>query len=293
MRAWVRMERVQRNLETQQAVRDFVVNTLLPEAGVMLVTAMISCGTMTGVVAAWRVATGIQLASRIVFAAEVALSIPIGQAVDRAFGRQVDDSFVGALKQAGIMTGMGLTSRVLGTIGKRVFGELRTRLPNVQPSPVTMRSRGVVHMVLPEGTTRARRRAAGTAFGGRQLPAVNGQWLTDGVAGYVPPSVANRLRGRQFRDWDHFREEFWKAVAAEPQLANQFNAQNRAYMAGGQAPIAPRGLQYGGRREYEIHHIEAIQRGGGVYDLDNLIVLAPLPHMGIHNPQVFVPRYRR
>ncbi|MBI2804656.1 MAG: hypothetical protein HYX68_06690 [Planctomycetes bacterium] len=128
MRAWVQMERQQRSLETQQAVRDFVVNTLLPEAGIMLATTIISAGTMTAFAAAWRVGTGIQLASRIVFAAEVALSIPVGQAVDRALGRPVDDSFLGAMKQAGMMAGMGLASRALGTVGARVFNELRTRL---------------------------------------------------------------------------------------------------------------------------------------------------------------------
>lgn len=44
--------------------------------------------------------------------------------------------------------------------------------------------------------------------------------------------------------------------------------------------------------DFRIHHIEAIERGGGVYNLDNLIILAPRTHTGIHNPQVFVPAYR-
>jgi RHS repeat-associated protein len=136
------------------------------------------------------------------------------------------------------------------------------------------------------------RSLSGVASGGRQLPAVNGQWLTEGVGGFVPPSVAKVLRGQTFRDWNHFRQEFWIAVSKDAQLARQFSLANQARMAEGLAPVAPRSLQYGQRIEYQIHHIEAIERGGAVYNLDNLIVLAPRTHMGIHNPQVFVPSYR-
>ncbi len=142
------------------------------------------------------------------------------------------------------------------------------------------------------GTALLRRKSAGVAIGGTQLPAINGQWLKDGVGGYVPQSVADRLRGRNFRNFDQFREQFWQAVAADPTLASQFARGNQGRMARGFAPVAPPSLQHGKQIEYQIHHIEAIERGGGVYDLDNLLILAPRPHMGIHNPQVFVPTYK-
>jgi hypothetical protein len=38
----------------------------------------------------------------------------------------------------------------------------------------------------------------------------------------------------------------------------------------------------GGRKSYEIHHLEKISKGGGVYDLDNLRVNTPRNHIDIH-----------
>lgn len=60
------------------------------------------------------------------------MSIPIEQAIRRAIGQQVDESFLGTLKQAGIMIGTRIGFYVLGEIGRRAFTALRGQVPNVQ-----------------------------------------------------------------------------------------------------------------------------------------------------------------
>jgi len=56
-------------------------------------------------------------------------------------------------------------------------------------------------------------------------------------------------------------------------------------MSNGKAPIA---LHEQRRRsaglKYEIHHMEEINAGGGVYDLSNLVITSPLKHThDLHN----------
>ncbi|MFB2764009.1 hypothetical protein [Marinobacter shengliensis] len=38
-----------------------------------------------------------------------------------------------------------------------------------------------------------------------------------------------------------------------------------------------------GREKYEIHHLEEIQNGGAVYDLDNMTITTPRNHIRIHS----------
>ncbi len=38
----------------------------------------------------------------------------------------------------------------------------------------------------------------------------------------------------------------------------------------------------GGRRSYELHHLEKVSEGGDVYDVDNLRVNTPRNHIDIH-----------
>lgn len=68
------------------------------------------------------------------------------------------------------------------------------------------------------------------------------------------------------------------AVANDPVLAAQFSAENVNAMRKGLAPVAVKSQYLGGQRSYILHHIEPIQHGGGVYDLDNLLVVTPRFH---------------
>ena len=49
---------------------------------------------------------------------------------------------------------------------------------------------------------------------------IDGKWLrgTHGNAGLFPSSVADKLRGRQFKSFDDFRENIWKEVGIDPPL---------------------------------------------------------------------------
>jgi len=120
---------------------------------------------------------------------------------------------------------------------------------------------------------------------GKGKPIV-GQWLkgTQGNAGYVPESVANQLRGQNFKSFDDFRAALWKAVGNTPELAKQFSSSNQSRMQGGLAPKALEEQANGGQTSYQIHHIQPIQRGGAVYDVDNLMIVTPTYHAEVLSP---------
>lgn len=122
------------------------------------------------------------------------------------------------------------------------------------------------------------RNSPGTATGGETLPEVEGDWLrgTHGNAGRIPKQVADRLRGQSFKSFDEFRAKFWETVADTPELASQFRNVNT--MREGYAPFAPQSQQLGGQMRYILHHRVPIQHGGGVYDLENLMVVTPRYH---------------
>ncbi|WP_367834552.1 HNH endonuclease signature motif containing protein [Pseudomonas lundensis] len=63
---------------------------------------------------------------------------------------------------------------------------------------------------------------------------------------------------------------------------SQFNATNQGWLAKGNSPFAPKAERNGGNGRYEIHHIEHIQHGGAIYDIDNLCVATPKRHVEIH-----------
>lgn len=129
---------------------------------------------------------------------------------------------------------------------------------------------------------------------GRDLPGkvegvgadVVGKWLMAsgkelGVP--VPTRIAKKLAGKEFRSFDAFRDAFWKEVVADSELAGQFNTNNRQRMKEGLAPRVQAKESVGGRRSFEIHHVELISQGGEVYDIDNLRVLTPKRHIEIHS----------
>ncbi len=108
-------------------------------------------------------------------------------------------------------------------------------------------------------------------------------WISANMEAPVPSKVADLLRGRQFANWDRYREAFWRAVASMPELVNQFSSQNRALMSRGLAPKAPESQQVPGQAEFHLHHVKRVADGGPVYDADNIKVVSPLRHQKIHH----------
>jgi hypothetical protein len=100
-----------------------------------------------------------------------------------------------------------------------------------------------------------------------------------------PKSVADKLKGKSYANFDEFRKDFWKAVADDPDLANQFIPQNIAKMKDGLAPSVRTSQQLGGQQSYILHHKTPINQGGGVYDMDNLYIVTPRFHKEILDPR--------
>lgn len=114
---------------------------------------------------------------------------------------------------------------------------------------------------------------------------VSGVWLAGagiGLGAPIPTRIADQLRGQTFRDFDAFRKAFWTAVGNDPELLSQFKASNQSFLLNGNSPFAPKTERNGGNVRYELHHIEHIQHGGAVFDVDNLCVMTPKRHVEIH-----------
>ncbi|MET8949134.1 RHS repeat-associated core domain-containing protein, partial [Streptomyces sp. NPDC004542] len=127
------------------------------------------------------------------------------------------------------------------------------------------------------------RNSPGAATGGFSLPSVSGKWLrgSEGNAGRIPGQVAKALHGREFSSFNDFRKAFWEQVSKHPELAGQFSKSGQTAMAAGKSPFVLEGQQVPGQYRYVLHHVQPIQRGGGVYDLDNIVVVTPRYHKEI------------
>ncbi|MEU9447308.1 DUF6531 domain-containing protein [Streptomyces sp. NPDC048277] len=124
------------------------------------------------------------------------------------------------------------------------------------------------------------RNSPGMVTGGDRLPDITGKWLrgSHGNAGRIPGQVARGLQGREFKSFDHFRAAFWEEVSKNPELAGQFKKSGQTAMADGKAPFTAVDQAIPGQGRYVLHHVQPIGRGGGVYDLDNLVVVTPRYH---------------
>ncbi|EQL41549.1 HNH nuclease [Pseudomonas aeruginosa VRFPA08] len=114
---------------------------------------------------------------------------------------------------------------------------------------------------------------------------VSGNWLgaaSQGEGAPIPSQIADKLRGKTFKNWRDFREQFWIAVANDPELSKQFNPGSLAVMRDGGAPYVRESEQAGGRIKIEIHHKVRIADGGGVYNMGNLVAVTPKLHIEIH-----------
>lgn len=123
----------------------------------------------------------------------------------------------------------------------------------------------------------------GTATGKGQEVGEN--WLggaTQSSGSPVPAQIADQLRGQDFRNFDRFREKFWRAIASDSSLSGQFGNVDLEEMRNGAAPYTDLNDNVGGREKYEIHHKQRIADEGAVYDVDNLTVLTPKAHIELH-----------
>ncbi len=54
---------------------------------------------------------------------------------------------------------------------------------------------------------------------------IMGIWLekaSKGLGAPIPKEIADKLRGKEFANWDKFREAFWKEVSNDQKLLKQF-----------------------------------------------------------------------
>ena len=151
---------------------------------------------------------------------------------------------------------------------------------NAAPNP---RVDEVLGLPAPNAVGSARRSEPGVASHGGSLPRIEaGQpWLrgTDANAGKVPAQIAEELSGRNFRNFDHFRQEFWMAVSRDPVLNSQFSTSNQALIRNGGAPFSTSGQQVGGRKRFELDHVQELQNGGNVFDMNNIVIRTPFNHI--------------
>ncbi|MDI2145831.1 MULTISPECIES: S-type pyocin domain-containing protein [unclassified Pseudomonas] len=117
---------------------------------------------------------------------------------------------------------------------------------------------------------------------------IAGIWLAGagtGIGALIPTRIADRLRGREFSNFDAFRKAFWQAVRDDPELFDQFNVDAQDRLMSGNAPAVRDRESVGTRGVFEIHHVERIADGGAVYDIDNLRINTPKNHIFQHKRQ--------
>ncbi|OAV11050.1 Colicin [Moraxella catarrhalis] len=126
-----------------------------------------------------------------------------------------------------------------------------------------------------------RRSSLGKAFSSTSLQEskIGESLFKGGKSAPVPKQVADKLSGRSFSNFDEFRSAFWKEMANDPAVAQNFNPQNLALMRQGNAPYAIPTQQVGERKVYELDHNIEIQHGGTIYNLDNIIIRTPKDHI--------------
>ncbi|EBV5448640.1 colicin [Salmonella enterica subsp. enterica serovar Weltevreden] len=131
-----------------------------------------------------------------------------------------------------------------------------------------------------------KRNQPGTATG-KGKP-VGDKWLEDAgkeSGSPVPDRIADKLRDKEFRNFDDFRKKFWEEVSKDPELSKQFIKGNRDRMQVGKAPKSRKKDAAGKRTSFELHHDKPVSQDGGVYDMDNLRITTPKRHIDIHRGQ--------
>lgn len=98
----------------------------------------------------------------------------------------------------------------------------------------------------------------------------------------IPSQIADKLRGREFENFDAFRRAVWTEVGKNPELIKQFRGNNQGNLKNGYSPFTPKSERVGGRTRYELHHVKPISEGGAVYDIDGIRVTTPKRHIELH-----------
>lgn len=99
----------------------------------------------------------------------------------------------------------------------------------------------------------------------------------------IPAQIAELLKSREFRNFDAFRRQFWKALANDPELSKQFDEMSLSRMRkNGYSPIVDFPDSHLSQKTFILHHVTPISEGGGVYDMDNIRIVTPLSHNSIH-----------
>ncbi|CAI1607191.1 S-type pyocin domain-containing protein [Serratia ficaria] len=98
----------------------------------------------------------------------------------------------------------------------------------------------------------------------------------------VPNQIADTLRGREFANFDSFRKAFWQEIGKDPALSKQFKKQNQINLKASKSPFVKKSERVGGRKRFELHHVQRIKDDGAVYDVDNIRVTTPKRHIEIH-----------
>ncbi len=114
---------------------------------------------------------------------------------------------------------------------------------------------------------------------------VMGIWLGEAArtsGAPIPTQIADQLRGKEFANFQRFREAFWRAVATDHNLRKQFSNVNLKEMTKGSAPYSIPFDQVGGRKKFEIHHQHEVANGGAVYDMGNLLIMTAKRHIEKH-----------
>ena len=63
-----------------------------------------------------------------------------------------------------------------------------------------------------------------------------------------------QMKGKDYDNFDAFRKDFWKNVANEPKLVDQFSSGNKTLMRNGNAPKVKNTQNLGGQTTYQLHH---------------------------------------
>lgn len=158
------------------------------------------------------------------------------------------------------------------------YGKIDYKVDTIKPSDTYM---------FAKTSSAVKRKTPGTVTSSfnleRSLGTQKKLMYNDGAIGIIPQEVREKLVGREFKSFDDFREEFWKTLS-DSSYAKEFSPMNIKLMKLGKAPYSPRAEHYGNHNKYILHHKQPIDKGGDVYNLDNLIIVSPKMHQNVLDP---------
>lgn len=129
-------------------------------------------------------------------------------------------------------------------------------------------------------STKQLRKEPGTSsYNGQLKHTSDPNWLKGKNSAFLPSQVAERLSGRDFKNFDEFRGAVWRDIANDRVLSQNFKPSNLSLMRNGKAPFVTNTQQRGKRMRYELDHSREIQDGGSVYGLDNIRIKTPDAHV--------------